>query len=111
MTSLFSTRMHEIPVSVHFGVTNIPAVKYYEAGKVHYKLAWDRNIETARIVMSWNRPRYGSDTPAKGTRVRVRVEIGHGSATQCLGEAYTEWQGKNRTFIWAADYARIKGLR
>lgn len=115
MTSLFthtfSSRTQAIPVSVHFGQTAIPATKHYEAGKVHYSLAWDRNINTARVVLSWDRPRYGSDTPVRGTRVRVRVEIGHGATTQLLGETYTEWMGKSNTFIWAADYARIKGLR
>ena len=99
------------PVTVFFGRTQIPAEKYYDDGKVHYRLAWDRNIESARIVLSYDIPRGGRTSPVKGSRVRVRVEIGSGAMTRLLGETYTDWRGKNRTFIWMADYGRLKGLQ
>lgn len=92
-------------MSVRFGVTQIPAEEIIERGKVHLRLAWDRSVETARIVLTWDYAPL-----VKGTRIRVRVEVGSGQYMQCLGETYTTYRGVRNTLIFAADYGRLKGL-
>lgn len=106
-----TTRITTTPVQINFRGCQIPADRYYEGNKVYYRLAWDKSIDTARIVLSFDRPRNGSNLPKNGTRLHISVEIGYGAMAQCIGQIDTRWSGKIKTFTWMADYARSRGLR
>lgn len=107
---MFATRIaQDTPANVYFGSLKIPAVKTIIRGRVTFKMAWDRSVETARIVYSWDK-RPNSNSPMRGSRVCVRVEIGHGAMAQCLGETYITYEGKNRMLVFGANYGRSKGL-
>lgn len=93
-------------MSVRFGAQSIPAEEIIERGKVHLRLAWNRSITEARIVLTWDHAPL-----LKGNRIRVRVEVGEGAFMQCLGETYTTYRGVRNTLIFAADYGRLKGLQ